>query len=48
MKLDPRYYPALILTAFIFFLLLGLLLGWGPERGGAGRHGAMFVLEAFA
>lgn len=48
MKLDPRYYPALILTAFTLFLLLGLLFGLVPERGGAGMRGAMLVLEAFA
>jgi hypothetical protein len=48
MKLDPRYYPVLILTAFILFLLPGLLLGFGPERYGAGRRGALLVLEAVA
>lgn len=47
MKLNPRYYPALILAAFFIFLLLGLLLGFWPERGG-GEHGIFLALEVFA
>ncbi|MCI0519601.1 MAG: hypothetical protein L0Z70_05020 [Chloroflexi bacterium] len=36
MKIHPRFYPAIILVAFAVFMLIGLLLGFGPrhERGG--------------
>lgn len=33
MKINPRYYPAIIIAAYVIFLLLGILLGFGPERG---------------
>ena len=48
MKLDPRYYPVVILAVFIFFILLGLLLGFWPGRGGEGRHGVLLVVSAIA
>jgi len=48
MKIHPRHYPTIILVAFILFLLLGLLLGFTPERGGEGSgHGFLYLLEAF-
>lgn len=52
MKIHPRYYPAIIIAAYVIFLLLGILLGFGPERGGGHGQGALiqpaFVLEAVA
>lgn len=37
MKIHPRYYPAIIIAAYVIFLLIGILLGFGPERGGEGH-----------
>lgn len=37
MRIHPRYYPLILITAFLVFLLLGLLLGFQPERGGHSR-----------
>jgi len=37
MKIHPRYYPAIIIAAYVVFLLIGILLGFGPERGGEGQ-----------
>jgi hypothetical protein len=38
MKINSRYYPAIIITTYVVFLLLGILLGFGPERS-SGGHG---------
>ena len=47
MKINPRHYPVIIITAYVIFLLLGILLGFGPERGG-GEHGkSAFMQFAF-
>jgi hypothetical protein len=43
MKINPRYYPAIILAAYVIFLLIGILLGFGPERGG--EHGSNPLLK---
>jgi len=49
MKINPRYYPTIILVTYVIFLLLGILLGFGPERGGeGGEHGLLFLMEACA
>jgi hypothetical protein len=44
MKIHPRFFPGLILTAFLLFFLLGLALGFLPQhpggREGRGRTGA--------
>ena len=47
MKINPRYYPAIIIAAYVIFLLLGILLGFGPERGGEGRGNSMLFQLAF-
>jgi hypothetical protein len=44
MKINPRYYPAIIITTYVIFLLLGILLGFGPERGGEG-HGSGALIQ---
>jgi hypothetical protein len=47
MKIQPRYYPIIIIAAYVIFLLIGILLGFGPERGGeGGGHGLLFLMEA--
>jgi len=47
MKIQPRYYPIIIIVAYVIFLLIGILLGFGPERGGeGGGHGLLFLMEA--
>ncbi|MFZ5857111.1 MAG: hypothetical protein ACOYZ6_09780 [Chloroflexota bacterium] len=49
MKINPRYYPYIILAAYMVFLLLGILLGFGPERGGEdGGHGLLLLRQACA
>lgn len=48
MKINPRYYPVIIITAYVVFLLIGILLGFGPERGGeSGGHGLLLLMETF-
>ena len=47
MKINPRYYPAIIIAAYVIFLLLGILLGFGPERGGEGRGNSSLIQLAF-
>lgn len=37
MKISSRYYPTIILVTYMIFLLLGILLGFGPEHGGGGH-----------
>jgi hypothetical protein len=45
MKIPPRYYPAIIIATYVVFLLIGLLLGFLPERGGGGHgRGALMQL----
>lgn len=44
MKINPRHYPAIIIATYVIFLLLGILLGFGPERGGEG-HGNSALLQ---
>lgn len=48
MKINPRYYPAIIIAAYAIFLLLGILLGFGPERGGEGHENSMLFQLALA
>ncbi len=47
MKINPRYYLAIIITAYVIFLLIGILLGFGPERGGEGHGNSMLMQLAF-
>jgi len=44
MKINPRYYPLIIIATYVFFLLLGILLGFGPERGGE-SHGRGALMQ---
>lgn len=44
MKIQSRYYPAIIIATYAIFLLLGILLGFGPERGGGG-HGQSTLMQ---
>jgi hypothetical protein len=39
MKIQPRYYPIILIAAFVISLLIGLLLGLRPEHGSE-AHGA--------
>jgi hypothetical protein len=49
MKINPRYYPSIILVAFVAFLLLGFLFGFLPAHdGGGGGHGSLLLMETFA
>lgn len=45
MKINPRYYPVIIIAAYVIFLLLGILIGFGPERGGEG-HGKSALMQS--
>lgn len=44
MKINPRHYPTIILTAFVVFLLLGFLLGFTPRHGGEGESQSLLLL----
>lgn len=44
MKIHPRYYPTIIITAYVIFLLIGILLGFGPERGGGRGQSTLMQL----
>ena len=46
MKIHPRYYPAIIIAAYVVFLLLGILLGFVPEHGGEGHGRGALVQPA--
>lgn len=52
MKIHPRHYPVIIIAAYVIFLLIGLLLGFGPDSRGEGHgRGALsptvcLILEA--
>ncbi len=39
MKINPRLFPAIIVTTFLLFLLLALLVGFRP--GHEGQHVAV-------
>lgn len=43
MKIHPRYYPAIIIAAYVIFLLIGILLGFGPKEGGEGHGRGAFL-----
>lgn len=44
MKIQPRYYPYIIIITYLVFLLIGILLGFGPERIG-GSHGNNMLIQ---
>lgn len=48
MKIHPRYYPAIIIAAYVVFLLIGFLLGFLPERGGEGHGGSALMQLALS
>ena len=48
MKINPRYYPAIIIATYVIFLLLGILLGFRPERGGEGHEIRALIQVALA
>lgn len=43
-KIDPRYYPAILLLTFLLFVLLGLALGFRPEHGGRNPQGGFLLI----
>jgi len=47
MKINSRHYPAIIIAAYVLFLLLCILLGFGPERGGEGHGDSTLMQLAF-
>ena len=49
MKINPRYYPAIILITFAVFMLIGFLLGFRPQHvGGGNRESSMLPLTQYA
>ena len=48
MKINPRHYPYIIIAAYVIFLLLGILLGFGPERNGSGHGNGALIQFALA
>lgn len=46
MKINPRYYPAIIIITFAVFMLIGFMLGLRPQHGdGSGREGFVPVTQ---
>jgi hypothetical protein len=46
MKIQPRYYPIILIATFMIFLLIGLLLGFRPEHGGEGNGRGALIMFA--
>ena len=47
MKIKKQHFPIIIVVTFVAFVLLGLLLGFRPARGGAGHNAVVpFVTVA--
>lgn len=44
MKIHPRYYPVIVIVVYVVFLLIGILLGLGPEHSGGHGKGALIQL----
>lgn len=44
MKVRKELYPAIIVGTMLLFIALGLLLGFAPEHGGAGRGHSSLLL----
>ena len=44
MKIHSRPYPVIIIAAYVIFLLIGILLGFGPTRDGEG-HGQSVLTQ---
>lgn len=42
MKINPRYYPAIILITFVIFVLIGFLLGFRPQHN-EGERGLLLL-----
>lgn len=40
MRVKKEYYPFIIAGTLLLFIGLGLLLGFVPQHGGGGGHGA--------
>ena len=46
MKINPRYYPAIILVTFAVFMLIGFFVfGFRPQHNEGGR-GLLLTLES--
>jgi hypothetical protein len=48
MKIQSRYYPIILIAAFVIFLLTGLLLGLGPEHGSEAHGAGALMIFAIA
>lgn len=44
MKINSRYYPVIIIAAFVVFLLIGFALGFRP-RHNEGGHSLLLLLS---
>lgn len=42
MKINPRYYPVIILASFVIFVLIGILLGFRPLHNEE-EHGQLIL-----
>lgn len=45
MRIPPRFYPLILISVFLVFMLIGFLLGFLPEQGGGG-HGRGVLLQS--
>lgn len=45
-KIDPYYYPIIIVLAFVVGFVLAIALGFQPQHGDGGRHGQSATVPA--
>jgi len=48
MKINPRYYPVILLITFVLFVLLGILLGFRPQHGNGNHESYMLMFTQYA
>lgn len=48
MKIDPYYYPVIIVAAFVIGIILAMVLGFRPQHGANETLGRVFLTPALA
>jgi len=45
LRIKARYYPFIIIAAFVVFMLIGFLLGFLPGESGGHGHGRGVLMQ---